>query len=177
MNKTFAIDTEGTMVTIGDDQWKGSVLSMDPFEGDMDEGTDLSDTIVKCRGSKALCNTCLGICAKGTYNRVIKTAIDGTVLSNRFCEECCTSMAYGDILIEGNIFLDVDDDEAYEAACVLIPGTENDYFDPPFLEEQTYIRRENNEHVLVTKYGNNYSRRPKEDLFKLMEKEYNASRV
>ena len=93
--QTFTYNNE--IINVGSDQWKDAVLSTDPFEGDFGDGPNLSDKIVKTRNTKQLCSDCLSICQPGTYSRVIVANVDGQLLTNRYCEDCCTAMGFDEL--------------------------------------------------------------------------------
>ena len=85
---------DGEAVVVGSENWKEWVLSADPFEGDFDDSQHLSDKVVKTRKATQLCSDCLSICEPGTYSRVITISEYGSLITNRYCQECCTAMAF-----------------------------------------------------------------------------------
>jgi len=85
---------DGEAVVVGSENWKEWVLSADPFEGDFDDSQHLSDKVVKTRKATQLCSDCLSICEPGTYSRVITVSEYGSLITNRYCQECCTAMAF-----------------------------------------------------------------------------------
>ncbi|WP_166167914.1 hypothetical protein [Acinetobacter sp. SA01] len=88
---------DGETIVIGSENWKEWVLSADPFEGDFDDSQHLSDKVVKTRKATQLCSDCLSICEPVTYSRVITASEHGSLITNRYCQECCTAMAFDDL--------------------------------------------------------------------------------
>lgn len=147
-----------SFVTIGSDEWRETVLSSDPFEGDFFDGSRLKDTIVKTRSAKAICNSCLTPVVSGTYNRVISDKLDGELVTNRFCQDCCTAMGYYDVAIGVKTYSDNGDETITmnaDGACVYAYEMEDDMDggEPYLLQDHMYKVREENENVLVSKLG------------------------
>lgn len=155
-------------VVVGSDDWKDTVLSSDPFMGDFGGGRVLSDKIVKARTTLVLCSGCLSTCDKGTYNRVITEAEEGSLLRNRFCELCCTSMGYEELCVgyEGQETLSerlftFDDDES----------TEDDE-EPIELENHIYEIRAKHENALQKVLGRRWFEKPDEVKYQVVAELY-----
>lgn len=88
---------DGEIIVIGSENWKNWILSTDSFEGDFGDGSNLTDKVVKTRIAKQLCSDCLSICQTGTFSRVVSSAVDGKLITNRYCQECCTAMAFDEL--------------------------------------------------------------------------------
>lgn len=146
----------GAVVVIGSDNWKETVLSVDPFEGDFGDGNNLSDKIVKTKSTKQLCSDCLSICEPKTYSRVISTAVDGTLLTNRYCQECCTAMGFDELHQDYKQY--DDDDEDYPDEEVMLSDARQNL-------------RTIHEKILIKNLGNRYFEKPKDELFKVIQKE------
>lgn len=145
---------------VGSDEWKHQVLSADPFMGDIGGcGTILTDKIVKTRNTLALCSGCLSICEKGTYNRVMVEAEAGSLLKNRFCQLCCTTMGFEELCIgyegwdETSLELFVQDEDEF---------VEDDMVDeePLSLEDYIYTIRESHEQALAKVIGRRWFEAP-----------------
>lgn len=153
-------------VSVGTDEWKESVLSADPFMGDIGGGTRLSDKIVKTRNTLSLCTGCLSTCEKGTFNRVLTEADEGKLLRNRFCEMCCTSIGYEELCVgyEGRNKLETE---------LFVPCyDENSAFftddEPITLEDHIYSIRTKHEKVLEKELGGRWFEKPDEVLYQVV---------
>lgn len=145
-------------IVVGTVDWKDTVLSADPFMGDIGGGTILTDKIVKARSTLTLCSGCLSTCDKGTYNRIITESDEGQLISNRFCELCCTAMGFEELCVgyesqkelAANLFIHDDEDESSE------------YIDdePITLEDHIYYIRDKHEKVLVKQLGTRWFEKP-----------------
>lgn len=141
---------DDTQINVGDDDWKEYVLSADPFMGDIGGGTILTDKIVKTRNTKMLCSGCLSVCEKGTYNRVMVEADGGSLIKNRFCQLCCTSMGFEEL----NIGYEGWDQTSTELFVQEEDEFVGDDMEEPFpLEEYLYAVRSTHESTLNKKLG------------------------
>lgn len=73
---------------------EATVLTLDPFEGDETDVSDLTDLFVV--GRKAhVCHTCAGPIAKGERHRAKteRNNEESKIATFRFCRKCCASMA------------------------------------------------------------------------------------
>lgn len=158
---------DGETIKIGSDEWKDAVLSSDPFEGDFGGDDNISDKIVKARTTKQLCSSCFSICESGTFNRVIADKVDGMLVTNRFCQNCCTAMGYYDIAIgtkeykEGfrhpivkmiDGLIQYDEDELDEAGL-----------EPYTLQEHLYEIADTNRNILEKTLGTRWFDKPSAD--------------
>lgn len=146
---------DGENIVIGNECWKEWVLSIDPFEGDFGDGSNLTDKIVKTRSSKQLCSDCLSICEPNKYSRVVSSAIDGQLITNRYCQECCTAMAFNELHQDYNQY--DDEDENYPEEEVMLSD----------VRQQV---RTLNEKILIKALGKRYFDKSKEQLFDVMNK-------
>lgn len=154
MKHPFKFEYDGQIVIAGTTHWNESVLSADPFEGDFGDGTNLQDKIVKTRKAKQLCSDCLSICTPGTFSRVVSTATDGQLIRNRYCQDCCTAMAFDELHHDYKQY----DDES------------DDYPDNPvMLSEVRQAIRAKNEKFLIKKVGKRYFDQPSSVLYAAME--------
>ncbi|OTG85858.1 hypothetical protein B9T31_09705 [Acinetobacter sp. ANC 4558] len=144
---------DGEAIVVGSENWKEWILSADPFEGDFDDSQHLSDKIVKTRKATQLCSDCLSICVSGTYNRVITVSEHGSLITNRYCQECCTAMAFDELHQDYKQY-DEDSENYPEEEIMLID-----------VRQQL---RTVNENFLIKKLGKRYFDKPKEDLYKVM---------
>ena len=152
MPKSFIYD--GEEITVGSENWKEWVLSTDPYEGDIDGGSNLQDKIVLTRNTKQLCHDCLSICKPGTYTRVISSSVDGSMVTNRFCEECCTAFAFGEL---HNDYKQYD----YDA---------DDYPDDEVMLHDTRLDvRKTNENILIGKLGKRYFESSTDEQFNVIQ--------
>lgn len=151
---------EGEKIVVGNESWKEWVLSADPFEGDFGDGGNLTDKIVKTRTTKQLCSDCLSICETNKYSRVISSAIDGQLITNRYCQECCTAMAFDELHQDYKQYKDEDED--YPEEGVMLSD----------VRQQVRILNEN---ILIKALGKRYFDKPKEQLFEVMIKSQEQS--
>ena len=149
---TFEYD--GQTVIAGTTHWNESVLSADPFEGDFGDGNNLQDKIVKARKAKRLCSDCLSICQPGTFNRGISTAVDGELVGNRYCQACCTAMAFDELHHD---YIQYDED------------SDNYPDNPVMLSEVRQAVRNKNEKFLIKKLGKRYFDQKSSVLYAAME--------
>lgn len=167
------LEIEGRVIEIGSDDWKDSVLSADPFEGDFGSGCYLEDKIVKVRNTKTLCHGCNSWLKPETYTRSIVIADEGQILKARYCEDCCNDLGYGEFLFEDGIYIDIENDEEWDKACEI---AESKGFEEP--REYWVIREEirvDNENYLCEKLGPDWWRRvPKEVLYNTMKERDNT---
>ena len=167
------LEIEGEVIEVGSEEWASAVLSADPFEGDFGSGSYLEDKIVKVRNTKKLCHNCYSILQPGTFTRSMVLADEGRIIKSRFCEECCNDLGYGEFLFEDGIYIDIDDDEAWDKAC---EEAEKKGLEEPreYWEVRNEIRIAN-EKYLEQKIGNRFwSNTPYEILYNAMKERENA---
>ena len=140
-------------ITVGDDSWKEWVLSTDPFEGDIGDGNNLSDKIVKTRNTKQLCSDCLSVCIPGEYSRVITANESGELLTNRYCQTCCTAMAFDDLHSDYKEYND--DDEDYPEEEIMLADIQRE-------------KREKNEKILIKALGKRYFEKSDAEKYQVM---------
>lgn len=82
------------MIILTDEEWD-KCLNTDPFEGNFKDGEiTLSDKKVKAaKKHENKCYVCLGSIEKGEVHRALTEVCDGSVVTTRFCSECCYAMA------------------------------------------------------------------------------------
>lgn len=161
------IEIENEKIEIGSEEWAEHVMSYDPYEGDMDGGSTLDDKIVKVRSTKKLCHDCLSILQPGTFSRVIVSKDGPTLIKNRFCENCCNDQAFGEVLFEGNVYIDPYDDDAMEAACKWNEELQ-EWQEPLPLYEVRERTRSENEAYLIEKLGPRYFEAPDQARYEAM---------
>ncbi|WP_291375046.1 hypothetical protein [Acinetobacter sp. UBA6720] len=144
---------DGENIVVGDENWKEWVLSSDPFEGDIGDGNNLTDKIVKTRQTKQLCSDCLSICEPNKYSRVISSAVDGQLLTNRYCQECCTAMAFDELHQDYKQY--DDESEDYPEEEIMLSDVRQEV-------------RTRNEKILIGVLGKRYFDKPNDQLFKVM---------
>ena len=154
---TQTFNYDGETITVGSDHWKDIVLSVDPFEGDFGDGPNLSDKIVKTRNTKQLCSDCLSICQPGTYSRAIVANVDGQLLTNRYCEDCCTAMGFDEL------------HQDYQQHDMYADDVDEDY-EEVMLSEVRYELRNKNEKILIKELGNRYFEASDEKRYAVMLK-------
>ncbi|MFW2015234.1 hypothetical protein [Acinetobacter bereziniae] len=140
-------------ILVGSENWKEWVLSVDPFEGDFGDGSNLTDKIVKTRKTQQLCSDCLSICEPNKYSRVISSSVDGQLITNRYCQECCTAMAF---------------DELHQDYKQYSYDDENYPEDEVMLSDVRQNIRSTNEKILIKALGKRFFNKSKEDQFKAM---------
>lgn len=143
---------DGENIVVGDENWKEWVLSSDPFEGDIGDGNNLTDKIVKTRQTKQLCSDCLSICEPNKYSRVISSAVDGQLLTNRYCQECCTAMAFDGLHHDYKQYDDESEDNPEEI----------------MLSDVRQEVRTRNEKILIKAFGKRYFDNTDQHLFQAM---------
>lgn len=163
----------GELIEIGGDAWSDEVLAGDPFQGDYFDGSVLEDKILKVRNTKSLCHTCLSILKPKTFTRSIVMSEYGSIIKARFCQDCCHDLGYGDQLFEGNLYIDQDDDEAWEKACKW-DAKKKEWIEPRELYEEREEIRSKNEKHLVKVLGKRYFEASKEDMYNAMLSKDNA---
>ena len=102
-------------------------------------------------------------------------ADEGRIIKSRFCEECCNDLGYGEFLFEDGIYIDIDDDEAWDKAC---EEAEKKGLEEPreYWEYRNEIRL-TNEKYLESKLGKDWWRNeitPTEVLYNTMKERDNT---
>lgn len=146
---------DGEAVVVGSENWKEWVLSADPFEGDFDDSQHLSDKVVKTRKATQLCSDCLSICEPGTYSRVITVSEYGSLITNRYCQECCTAMAFDGLHHDYRQY--DDDSEDYPEKEVMLSD----------VRQQIRVA---NEKLLIKELGKRYFDLTQATLYQVMSK-------